>query len=92
LKTNEDTVRKKIGSFADKIMPKVKGYVKENWGTPFIVGFMALLLVAAVSLSMGFSVFADDVAVYAYYALVVGVVLQFACFWKYRNKKDEPSQ
>ena len=72
-----------------KIMVKVKGYVKENWGSPFIVGFMLLLLTAAVSLSAGLSSLADAIAVYVYYALVVGVVLQLACFLRYRKKVVE---
>ena len=70
----------------NKITIKIKGYVKENWGSPFIVGFMLLLIVAAVSLSAGLSTLADAVAVYAYYALVAGVILQLACFLKYRGK------
>jgi hypothetical protein len=72
----------------NKIMIKVKIYIKENWGSPFIVGFMLLLVVAAVSLSAGWSSLADTVAVYAYYALVAGVFLQLACFLKYRGKSD----
>ena len=70
-------------------MLKVKGYVKENWGSPFIVGFMLLLIAAAVSLSAGFSSLADTVAVYAYYALVAGVFLQLASFLKYRGKSND---
>jgi hypothetical protein len=73
----------------NKIMLKVKGYVKENWGSPFIVGFMLLLIVAAVSLSASLSSLADTVAVYAYYALVAGVFLQLASFLKYRGKSDD---
>jgi len=73
----------------DKIMLKVKGYVRENWGSPFIVGFMLLLVVAAVSLSAGLAFLADNVAVYAFYALVAGVFLQLACFIKYRSKSDD---
>ena len=73
----------------NKITVKVKGYVKENWGSPFIVGFMLLLLSAAVSLSAGLSSLADTVAVYAYYALVAGVFLQLASFLKYRGKSDD---
>ena len=72
----------------NKIMLKVEGYVKENWGSPFIVGFMLLLVAAAVSLSAGLSSLADTVAVYAYYALVAGVFLQLASFLKYRGKSD----
>ena len=72
----------------NKIMIKVKIYIKENWGSPFIVGFMLLLVVAAVFLPAGWSSLADTVAVYAYYALVAGVFLQLACFLKYRGKSD----
>jgi hypothetical protein len=39
------------------------------------IWFMLLLMVAATSLSMGLANLADEVAIYAYYALVVGVVL-----------------
>ena len=81
-----------LRAFAGRVPSKVKGYVKENWGAPFIVGFMALLMVAAVSLVAGLAVLADKVAVYAYYALVVGVVLQLVCFLKYGKRNGEPSQ
>jgi hypothetical protein len=73
----------------NKIMIKVKGYVKENRGSPFIVGFMLLLVVAVVSPSAGWASLADTLVVYAYYALVIGVVLQLACFLKYRGKSDK---
>ncbi len=72
-----------------KMMIKVKGYVKENWGSPFIVAFMLLLLSAAGFLSAGLSSLADAVAVYAYYALVAGVLLQLVCFLKYSRKPSE---
>jgi heme/copper-type cytochrome/quinol oxidase subunit 4 len=68
------------------MMVKVIGYVKENWGSPFIVGFMLLLLSAAFSLSAGLSSSADIIAVCGYYALVVGIVLQLVCFLKNRKK------
>jgi len=74
-----------------RVCLRVKEYVKENWGPPFILGFMTFLMVAAVSLLMNFSVLANEVAVYAYYALVVGIVLQLACFLKYRKREGEPS-
>ena len=67
-------------------MFRVKGYVRENWGAPFIVGFMVLLIIAAGFLVMGLAVLANEVAVYAYYALVAGVVLQFVCFLKFGEK------
>jgi len=73
----------------DRIKVKVEGYVKENWGSPFIAGFMLLLVSAAVSLSGGFSSLANGIGVYAYYALIVGVILQLVCFVKYREKVSE---
>ena len=73
----------------DKITVKLKGYVKENWGSLFIVGFMLLLVSSAVSLSEGLSSLADGIAVYAFYALIVGVILQLVCFIKFREKVSE---
>jgi hypothetical protein len=64
-------------------------YLRENWGAPFVLGFMALLLAAAVCLASGLELWANEVAVYAYYALVVGVVLQLVCFWKFGDRKEE---
>jgi low affinity Fe/Cu permease len=68
-------------------MINLKNYVKENWGSPFIVGFMLLLIVAAISLSAGLSSFANTFALYAYYALAAGVFLQLAGFAKNRGKR-----
>jgi hypothetical protein len=68
---------------------KAKVYVKENWGSPFIIGFMLLLIVAAAALSAGLSSLADNIAVYSYYALIVGVVLQLVSFLRSRKKDSE---
>jgi hypothetical protein len=73
----------------DKISVKLKGHVKKNWGSPFIVGFILLLVGAAVCLSEGLPSLADGIAVYAYYALIAGVILQLVCFVKYREKVSE---
>ena len=81
-----------VRAFARRFSSRVKGYVKENCGAPFVVGFMALLMIAAVSLLIEYTVLANEAAVYAYYALVVGVVLQLACFLKYRKREGEPGQ
>ena len=86
LKTNWGTICSMLKSFVKVIPARVKGYVRENWGTPFIVGFILLLMVAVASLSAGLADLANAVAVSAYYALVVGVVLQLACFLKYGEK------
>jgi hypothetical protein len=75
-----------ISGFAKKMPVRVKWYVRENWGAPFMVGFMLLLMVVAVSLSIGVTEVANEMAVYAYYALVIGVVLQLVYFMKYIQK------
>ncbi|HGJ66018.1 TPA: hypothetical protein ENS27_11615 [bacterium] len=73
----------------NQIMAKIRSYIKENWGAPFIIAFMTLLLSSAVSLSAGSAQLADTIAIYAFYALVIGVVLQLACFLKYRKNLSE---
>jgi hypothetical protein len=78
--------------FVAALLTKAKAYVRENWGAPFIMGFMLLLAVAAASLSMGLAGFADEVTVYAYYTLLVGIILQLACFLKYDRRSGEPDQ
>lgn len=67
---------------------RVKGYVRENWGSPFVVGFIFLLLSAATLLSLGISYWAEQIAVYAYYGLIIGVVLQIVCYVKYKKVRD----
>ena len=71
-----------------RMIIKVKGYIKENWGSPFLAIFMFLLLGAAISLSVGFFSLANIVATSAFCALVVGVILQLICYLKY-PRKDE---
>ena len=65
-------------------------YFKENWGAPFIIGFMMLLMVAIGSLITDSIQLAESIANYAYYALVVGVVLQIAGFLNNGRKKGGP--
>jgi hypothetical protein len=78
--------------FVATLLTRAKVFVRENWGAIFIMGFMLLLSVAAASLSMGLAGFADEVAVYAYYALLVGIILQLVCFLKYDKRSGEPDQ
>lgn len=78
-----------VKKFAQEFPNRVKAYTRENLGAPFILGFMLLLMVAAASLSIGVADLANEVAIYAYYALVGGVFLQLFCFLKYNKKKGE---
>lgn len=76
----------KVKEFAKALPLRAKGYARENWGAPFILGFMLLLVVAAISLTTGLDALADEVTVYAYCALVAGAVLQLVCFLKFGEK------
>jgi hypothetical protein len=67
---------------------KLSGIVRLNWGAPFIIAFMVLLLGAVVSLIIGISSFADTLATGAFYALAIGIVLQVFCFVKYEKNKQ----
>ena len=52
---------------------------------------MALLIAAAAYLSLGLENTANELAVYASYCLVAGVILQIASYIKYeRGKTAEP--
>ena len=68
---------------------KLKKYLNENLDFPFIIGFMILLVLCAIFLSLGYSTQADKTAEYAYYLLVLGVILQFLKFVKEDEVKLE---
>jgi heme/copper-type cytochrome/quinol oxidase subunit 4 len=65
-----------------------KRYFRENWGAPSVLVFMVLLMVAALCLVAGLVWWANEVAIYSYYALVVGVILQLACFLKTSDAEE----
>lgn len=67
----------------------LKEYFRENWGAPFIVVFMVLLVVAAVFLGLGLEFLAERLAEFAYYFLVVGVVLQLVVVIKEERSEDK---
>lgn len=51
-------------------------YFKSNPGTPFILAFMILLVSAGTLLAIGRQDDANNVANYAFYALVLGIAIQ----------------
>lgn len=65
-----------------------KQYLRTNWGAPFIVAFIVLLISSAALLDTDRSSTANDVAVYAFYALVLGVVLQIASYIKFGESES----
>lgn len=64
-------------------------YFKGNWGAPLIIAFIVLLMVAAGYLAYGLEQTANEIAVYAYYVLVAGVILQLVSYIKYGEKSAE---
>jgi len=81
-KTNYSVISSMSEDLVKAILARLKGCVRENWGTPFIAGFMIILLVAAASMVTGSEALANELANYAYFALVVGVVLRLVYFLK----------
>ena len=78
-----------IKGFVKEIPVRVKGYVRENLGAPFIIGFQVLLLVCAGLLIVGNTWLANGLATVAFFSLVIGVVLQLASFLKYRKENEK---
>jgi hypothetical protein len=68
---------------------KVKTYIKQNWGAPFVIVFMLLLIIAALFLAMGYTLPAEVIGALAYFNLIVGVILQFARFLKYDRGQEK---
>jgi hypothetical protein len=64
-------------------------YLKENCGGPFILCFILFLIVAALFLAKGVEPVANEIATYAFYFLVAGVVLQLICHLKYGSKDEK---
>ncbi|GEM_PF-5849317 len=62
---------------------------KENPGRPFIIAFMILLIIAAIFLALGNEFLANKFAEYAYYNLVLGVVLQLIAIIKEERRKSK---
>ena len=71
-------------------LPRIKRYLKDSPGALFILGFQLLLLICVGLLIQGNSVMASEVAVYAYYLLLAGVVLQLTS--SVRSRKEEAEQ
>ncbi|MEM2352278.1 MAG: hypothetical protein QXT26_07710 [Thermoproteota archaeon] len=69
---------------------RLKKYLRENLGAPFIIAFMALLLLSAAYFLLGVNEMADSLATVAYFMLVGGVLLQLASYmWgSQRGGKD----
>jgi len=72
-------------SSVNGFLVRARLYFGENWGAPFILGFIGLLIAAVALLIMGFPWSAEAVGNFAYFSLFAGVVLQLVCFWRRGN-------
>jgi len=64
-------------------------YLKRNLGAPFIIAFQILLVSAAIYLAVGAENIANQLAIYAYYSLVIGVFLQLASFIREERRRQK---
>ena len=71
-----------------------KQYVKENWGMPFVAGFIVFLCASAIPSVLGLPDLADILATYAFCSLLLGVGLQVGSYLKSDGNPEEklPSQ
>ena len=68
---------------------KIKIYLLKNLGAPFIIGFQVLILICAFFLTQRNWVMADKIGIYAYYMLVIGVILQLISFYKDGKRAEQ---
>jgi hypothetical protein len=79
----------KLSGSPKRIREQTRRYVRENWGFPFIIAFIPLLLTAATllvtsnlysnlytSMAKSLESMAEIIATCAYFALAIGVVLE----------------
>lgn len=67
----------------------MKEYFKDNPGALFVLGFQLLLVACAGLLIQGSLAVANEIATYAFFLLVVGVILQFVAHLRHRNDAEE---
>jgi hypothetical protein len=79
-------VTKKSGSNLIQLRERLSRYPKENWGYPFIAGFIILLFTAAVFLAVGLAFTAEIAAYCAYFSLATGVIFQLIFFGRNKSK------
>ena len=79
-----------------KLMPnpevrsRLKSYLKENLGAPFIITFMLMMCTGLLTTNM--EDYANTLATIAYFFLVIGVLLQFISFIKSERAKSHPKK
>jgi hypothetical protein len=64
-----------------------KQRLRTDWGAYFIIGFIVILLIAIYFYISNSTMLAESIADYAYYSLVIGVILEIVGFARSRQKK-----
>jgi len=75
-----------------EVRSRLKSYLKENLGAPFIITFMIMLMMCAGLLIANMEDSANTLATIAYFFLVIGVLLQFISFIKSERAKSHPKK
>ena len=68
---------KESGGKWRKHKSRIVGYLKKNPGALLIISFQIMLVTCAILIASGNETAANELAIYAFYALVIGVILQF---------------
>jgi len=76
----------KIIKYITQVQQQIARNVKDNWDLPFITPSLILSFSAALLLSVRIALWAESIATVGYFALAVGVLLQFVCFEIHRSK------
>jgi hypothetical protein len=76
----------KIITYITQVQQQIARNVKDNWDLPFITASLILLFSSALLLAVRMASWAKSIATAGYFALAVGVLLQFVCFGIHRSK------
>jgi hypothetical protein len=70
------------------LIENLRTYIVRNWGAPFIIAFAILIVISGILSVSGSAEIAGVLAVYSYYALAIGIVLQGLSYVKYGEQKE----
>ncbi len=79
---------KLIKNTFQKAFPKLGNYVYRGSGTPYVSGFIFILLICAILLVLNLEPLANQLAIIGYYLLVIGVVRELIDFSREQENKE----
>lgn len=66
---------------------RIRTYIVENPGAPFILSFQLLLIVYLILLIKGAEAMVNNLVVYAYYVLTIGILLQIFSYIRGKRRR-----